>query len=564
MTPSCVRAVLVAAFGALILSLAAPTAIAVEERAWLSLEGGVDLYDPEQALRDAPGFGLRGGAFLNRWVGVEGLLHHASPTQDPTTRGNATYTHYGAGLVLTPQRTTWILPYLYGGIGTAKVERDGFASKSNGAFHVGFGSVFRVGERLGIRLDGRDVSYKQDDGPGRETRVNAFQISTGLTAFWLGRPRDTDEDGVPNKRDRCPETPKGAVVDAGGCPLDTDKDKVYDGLDKCPGTPVGAVVDAKGCPVDTDGDGVADGIDQCNDTPKGVLVDAQGCSLDTDADGVADGPDKCPGTPKGAVVDATGCPLDADADGVPDGIDICPATPAGVAVNAGGCPLTHSAYERQMLDDWVIRVTDLEFVPDSATLTPRAMARLDSVGAVLVQWPNLKFEVAAHTDNAGEEGARQPLSQLRARSALQYIYSKYPALNAKNYWYVGYGDTQPIASNRTPAGRAMNRRMEFRLMSMDVLTSEREKREGFGSSPAPPSGGSQAPPPSPPGEVPTAPQGQAPPAATPPASQAPPAIEPPASAPPPSAAPAAPDSSGAAPNDVPPPPPPPPSEEKPK
>ena len=48
-------------------------ALAVEERAWVSLETGASLYDPEQALRDAPMFGLRAAGFLNRWVGVEGM-----------------------------------------------------------------------------------------------------------------------------------------------------------------------------------------------------------------------------------------------------------------------------------------------------------------------------------------------------------------------------------------------------------------------------------------------------------------------------------------------------------
>ena len=489
MIRSCVRATLSVALAAVLAASTARVALAVEERVWLSLEAGVDLYDAEQALRDAPALGLRATGFLNRWVGVEGLYHRASPDQDPATLGSATVTHYGAGLILTPQRYAWALPYIYGGIGSVKVDRDGFAAKSNSAFHGGVGAVFRAGERLGIRLDARDVSYKQEDGPGRAARVNEFQISSGITAFWMGRPRDTDEDGVPNKIDRCPGTPKGAVVDAGGCPLDTDKDKVFDGLDKCAGTPEGAVVDDKGCPLDADADGVFDGIDKCPDTPKGVLVDAQGCPMDSDGDLVFDGPDQCPNTPKGSKVDASGCPFDADLDGVPDGVDSCPFTPVGVAVNAGGCPVALSPYERQLLDDWMIRLTDIEFVVDSLRLTPQGQARIDEVAAVLAQWPMLKFEIGVHSDNLGEDARRQSMSQLRARAILQYVYSKYPSLNAKNYWYTGYGDAQPIASNRTAEGRAMNRRVEFRLMNMDGLTKERERREALGTTPVPPAPG---------------------------------------------------------------------------
>jgi outer membrane protein OmpA-like peptidoglycan-associated protein len=150
--------------------------------------------------------------------------------------------------------------------------------------------------------------------------------------------QDTDQDGVPDKDDACPNTPLGATVDARGCPLDSDHDGVPDGIDKCPDTPAGATVDATGCPTDSDHDGVPDGIDKCPDTPTGVSVDAAGCAIDSDHDGVPDGIDKCPDTPAGATVDATGCPTDSDHDGVPDGIDKCPDTPAGATVDATGCP----------------------------------------------------------------------------------------------------------------------------------------------------------------------------------------------------------------------------------
>lgn len=71
----------------------------------------------------------------------------------------------------------------------------------------------------------------------------------------------------------------------------------------------GALLDAHGCAFDSDNDGVVDGIDQCPDTPAGVSVDAVGCPLDSDQDGVADYKDQCPATPVGAEVNADGCPL---------------------------------------------------------------------------------------------------------------------------------------------------------------------------------------------------------------------------------------------------------------
>ena len=93
------------------------------------------------------------------------------------------------------------------------------------------------------------------------------------------KPVDSDGDGVTDDKDRCPNTPKGAKVNADGCELDGDGDGVVDRLDQCPTTPAGRKVDAKGCELDSDGDGVVDGLDQCPNTPAGDKVDAKGCSL---------------------------------------------------------------------------------------------------------------------------------------------------------------------------------------------------------------------------------------------------------------------------------------------
>jgi OOP family OmpA-OmpF porin len=500
------RALLTPALASLLIAIAAvPGAHAVEERGWVSVEVGSDLYDAEQAFRDGPGFGLRAAGFLNRWIGLEALFHTASPSLEQPATGDATFAHYGVGLILTPDRYRWALPYMYGGIGSATVERDGGGSKSYSAFHGGGGVVFRAGERLGFRLDARNISYLQDPGPGRNARVNSFFISGAVTALWFGRPRDSDEDGVPNKIDRCPATPTGAVVDASGCPLDTDADKVWDGLDKCTGTPAGAVVDATGCPIDSDKDGVFDGLDQCDSTATGVVVDEKGCGIDSDGDAVLDGLDQCAETPKGSVVDPQGCPIDGDGDGVPDGVDICPETPAGIAVNAGGCPVSLLPREQELLDTWMIRLTDLEFVPDSARILDPGLARIDSVAAVLKQWPALKFEIGVHVDDTAEPGYRIPLSATRARAVLQYLFRQNPTLNQKNFWITGYGDSDPVVPNTSTENRARNRRVDFRLMNMHVLTQERDRRASFGSAPVPPAPGLEPKMPPAPQEEPPAP-----------------------------------------------------------
>ncbi len=91
--------------------------------------------------------------------------------------------------------------------------------------------------------------------------------------------KDSDEDGVLDSKDKCPNTPKGVKIDAFGCEIDSDGDGVSDSKDRCPNTPKGVKVDKEGCPLDKDGDGVLNVIDKCPNTPKGVIVDKDGCKI---------------------------------------------------------------------------------------------------------------------------------------------------------------------------------------------------------------------------------------------------------------------------------------------
>ena len=116
---------------------------------------------------------------------------------------------------------------------------------------------------------------------------------------------DSDNDGVSDAQDKCPNTHQVYKVDPNSriAPLFEPEHLTKN--------PVAVMVDNDGCAVDSDGDGVPDHKDYCpDDTPLAISagVSKQGCPLQSDSDGTPDYRDKCPGTLRGISTDRFGCP----------------------------------------------------------------------------------------------------------------------------------------------------------------------------------------------------------------------------------------------------------------
>lgn len=317
---------------------------------------------------------------------------------------------------------------------------------------------------------------------------------------------DADADGVKDKKDKCPATPKGVAVSADGCPLDTDKDGVPDYLDKCPrlvgtlpmnGCPdkdkdgvsdyddacpdVPGLTRFKGCPdsdgdgiedaldkcpnakgtdmfkgcPDTDGDGVEDALDKCPNSEKGVKVDATGCTYDSDRDGVVDAEDKCPDTEKGTKVDAKGCPADTDGDGIVDSKDKCPTMPA--PGSATGCPEVKVIVIKRLQTI----ASAITFETGKANLLSTSYPKLDELSNILKEYADYDLRMGGHTDDVGEDNANFLLSQARMDAVKSYLATK--GILVARIEATGYGETKPVASNKTPEGRAQNRRVELQM-----------------------------------------------------------------------------------------------------
>lgn len=234
---------------------------------------------------------------------------------------------------------------------------------------------------------------------------------------------------------------------------DSDNDGVNDSEDFCPNTPPSLNVDEFGCPIDSDNDGVPDQLDLCRETPIGIVVDSNGCSLDLDKDGVIDNIDQCLYTPTGVEVDSIGCPIDLDNDGVPNFLDKCPQTPIGYNVNSDGCPelKIDSSYGRIILSNFKFGRKGL---PDSANNV------LNMLVHYINDHPQYNWSIEGHCDSISVDCENNfKLSVSRAKSVYNYLVEK--GINKEKLLVSGFSHFRPIADNHFETGRKLNRRVEI-------------------------------------------------------------------------------------------------------
>ena len=467
--------------------LFAPAPASADEPAWsFSVLGGLSQfsnklrYPTTDTLSDAPVVGIRLARTFGEYFSIEAAGSWASThgvKRDGSEGAAVTVINASGSLIaqLGPQRQFGAF-YIGAGGGYDRYNSDVATEDLHfGTLEALAGWKKSLGRSVAIRLEARNILNVPKENMNKADKSDQ-QYMGGLTFGWGGTPKDTDADGVPDKKDQCPGTPAGATVNVTGCPTDADGDGVWDGLDQCANTPKGATVDAKGCPSDTDGDGIVDGLDACADTPNGATVDVKGCPMDSDGDGVFDGLDQCANTPRGAKVDGKGCPMDTDGDGVPDGLDKCTDTAPGLRVDASGCPIEVSEKETQLLDTGLIRLQNVNFETGKSRLLPESFAALDEVGAILVKWPQLKIEIGGHTDSRGSAIRNQALSEDRAGAVKDYLIDKFATLDASQLSVRGYGFSKPLVTNTTALNMAKNRRVEFKVTNRESIRTEIERR----------------------------------------------------------------------------------------
>ncbi len=377
-------------------------------------------------------------------VGVTGAINRIDKVGD--TRPRNTLQYYSADAEVSYSLRDlingdggWFDPYLGVGGGYTWLE-----SLTTGGI-PGFGTAnaqagvrFWLGEQINLGVQSKYKHAFEDEG------TKHFQHQATIGFVFGGK--DSDGDGIYDREDECPETP--GLPEFNGCP-DTDGDGIQDSKDACP--TVAGLAEFDGCP-DTDGDGIPDPKDAC---PTVAGIAALGGCPDADGDGIKDSEDECPN--EAGPRENNGCPYaDRDGDGVLDKDDECPDVAGTVANN--GCP----EMSVEVLTDLNVQFKTVLFDYDKASIRQESYDTLDNIAGIMNEYPNSRFLVEGHTDSRGRDAYNLDLSNRRAASVMTYLTGK--GISSSRLESKGFGETMPVASNNTAAGRQENRRVQLSLL----------------------------------------------------------------------------------------------------
>ncbi|WP_081426365.1 OmpA family protein [Sorangium cellulosum] len=433
--------------------------------------GAAAEYDGEGAFRVAPHAtvgGKLGASVPVVWSVNVGTMLRGSDNPHTLTFGG------GAAVALLGERLR-VGPEIYGAVPLADRPM-----LSAGSIAVTPSARVNAEVLLGVRVRLFDsIELGGAGGPGLSRAIGTPTFRLLALASWspaaprapvAERPADRDGDGILDGVDACPAARGVGSADrtANGCPkADRDGDGVLDVADACPTThgPMSLDLTKNGCPPDRDGDTIADAVDACPDTRGTRSADPEqnGCPPDRDGDGVLDLVDACPllKGPKSADRSTSGCPDDIDGDGLKPPEDACPRERGKRDPDPAksGCP------------DFV-RVASNEIVllqPIRFQMYGRARkdladpitdAVLLDVKHVIEQHPEFKkIEVQGHADDLGDPEFNATIAQERADEVLLWLTEI--GVPRDKLVARGYGDSVPLATNRTDEGRKKNRRIQL-------------------------------------------------------------------------------------------------------
>jgi outer membrane protein OmpA-like peptidoglycan-associated protein len=370
------------------------------------------------------------------------LAHNpGGDVNDYFTKQKAAGANVGLGMTPTPDKST--VSYTTGSVGFMVRPELSWYLSDHVALNFGVYYMyqsFKNENMANYTLMNEKMAYSSSLNNVSSSTVASYGGNVGVR-FLFGKARDRDEDGIPDRKDKCPDV--WGLPQFNGCP-DTDKDGIQDSEDSCRTIP--GIAKFNGCP-DSDGDGLPDKDDECPYQAGPVAL--KGCP-DRDGDGVADKYDLCPD--KAGPIDHKGCP-DTDGDGIYDNEDQCPEV-AGPASN-NGCPLPPPPVVEIPLS------TPILFETNKTVVSEVSMPVLEVAIKKMAEDEQAIVIIHGHADAIGKAGYNKKLSLRRALSVKKLLVKM--GANPKRIKVIGHGEADPTASNATPEGRAENRRAVMRL-----------------------------------------------------------------------------------------------------
>ena len=298
-------------------------------------------------------------------------------------------------------------PYLSAGYGLVNFgEGDVSFGSKNTSYgpSLGAGVDFQISKNIALNTG---ISYKSLD---EKNAYSNLQHVVGIK-FNFGKG-DSDGDGVPDKKDHCPDHP--GLIELNGCP-------------------------------DSDGDGIPDINDSC---PQKAGINGESCP-DSDGDGLNDDRDNCP-TEAGPESNG-GCKLaDLDNDGIPNIDDKCPNEPGSKEFN--GCPKLPISISN-FLNDY----SEIFFDFDSYQLNENQKLNISNLSKMLMKYRHIKINIDGHASSEGESDYNMLLSNKRSTSIKNILVKD--GVNNSRLELRAYGESNPNYANIPLSERKKNRRV---------------------------------------------------------------------------------------------------------
>ena len=352
---------------------------------------------------------------------------------------------YNVGLGVKPNKNSGSVSYTTGSVGLLVQPSVNYYLSDMVALNFGLYYLYQPfsnNEKQGYMLTDKLGDYSSVLNTVTKSNNQSYGLNLGVRVY-LGKGKDSDHDGIPDRNDDCPYEYGLAIFN--GCP-DTDGDGIPDREDSCVRVP--GLAKFHGCP-DSDGDGIPDKDDAC--PYQAGPAKTHGCP-DRDGDGIIDKDDLCPDKPGPAIYH--GCP-DTDGDGIPDNEDACPDVPGVPEYHGCPPPPPQPAAETLKVS------TPILFELNSTVIHESSYPILELAVKKLNEDKESYVIVDGHTDITGKPAYNKVLSLKRAKAVKEKLIRM--GISAKRIKVVGHGSKAPAESNETVEGRLKNRRAVMHL-----------------------------------------------------------------------------------------------------